>query len=305
MSETNNDGKPISSILALYSESNVHTGTGQSTGAIDLPVDRERHTGFPVIASSGLKGALRQKAEEEAKNGSSPIKLEDVIVLFGPEVTGDGGHAGAISVSQANLLAFPVRSLTNVFQWVTCPDVLGRLERDLKIIGGAPGITSIPDIESGWFVSGDGFTEEEVILEDLNLKRKEANGGEIISGIADRLILEEGTRGRFANNALIVSNDDFTYFVKHTTEVRARIKLDENKTTSGPEGNLWYEETLPRDCLFYSLVRCMKPMDGSDNKVEWVTERFEELLPEGSYLRVGGNETVGMGWCSVKVYGGK
>ena len=44
-----------------------------------------------------------------------------------------GKHAGALSLTDARILAFPVRSLKGVFAWVTCPAVLGRLNRDLKL----------------------------------------------------------------------------------------------------------------------------------------------------------------------------
>ena len=46
--------------LVFYScLSPVHMGAGSAVGAIDNPIQREVHTRYPVIAGSGLKGAVR------------------------------------------------------------------------------------------------------------------------------------------------------------------------------------------------------------------------------------------------------
>jgi len=38
----------------------LHAGSGQDLGVVDLPIQRERHTGFPKIEASGLKGSIRE-----------------------------------------------------------------------------------------------------------------------------------------------------------------------------------------------------------------------------------------------------
>ena len=45
-------------------------------------------------------------------------------------------NAGAVAFSDARILAFPVRSLSGVFAWVTCPAVLDRLSRDFGLVDG-------------------------------------------------------------------------------------------------------------------------------------------------------------------------
>jgi CRISPR-associated protein Cmr4 len=45
-----------SAILTFYAETPIHMGAGQSVSYVDLPVQRERHTSFPVLWSSGIKG---------------------------------------------------------------------------------------------------------------------------------------------------------------------------------------------------------------------------------------------------------
>ena len=47
-----------SKILYLFTRTPLHVGAGASVGAIDQPVIRERHTGFPIIPASSLKGTF-------------------------------------------------------------------------------------------------------------------------------------------------------------------------------------------------------------------------------------------------------
>lgn len=51
-------------ILGLLAQTSIHAGTGQHTGAIDLPIQREGHNGWPRVFGSAVKGALRAHAEE-------------------------------------------------------------------------------------------------------------------------------------------------------------------------------------------------------------------------------------------------
>ena len=37
----------------------VHAGTGQSIDSVDMPIQRERHSGIPKIEGSGLKGSIK------------------------------------------------------------------------------------------------------------------------------------------------------------------------------------------------------------------------------------------------------
>jgi len=37
----------------------VHAGSGNDLGIVDLPIQREKHTGFPKIEGSTLKGSIR------------------------------------------------------------------------------------------------------------------------------------------------------------------------------------------------------------------------------------------------------
>jgi len=52
-------------ILGLLAQTSIHAGAGSQTGIIDLPIQREGHNGWPCVFGSAVKGALRDKAEQE------------------------------------------------------------------------------------------------------------------------------------------------------------------------------------------------------------------------------------------------
>lgn len=61
----------------------LHAGSGSSLGIVDQPIQRERHTDFPKIEGSSLKGAIREVFEEYnisqpavKNNGKEEIRFE-------------------------------------------------------------------------------------------------------------------------------------------------------------------------------------------------------------------------------------
>lgn len=301
------------SLMTLHALTFLHPGTGQTTGVVDLPVQREMHTGFPMIASSGLKGSMREKAEQEWGNGDPKVNA-----IFGPDTRSSAPGteaAGALIVTDARILAFPVRSLQQVFVWVTCPMVLIRFGRDLDLIrfsnGKIPKEFKINKEEA--CPAKDSNLEKPLVLEELRFeligdagKRGKVadfagliQGKNAIDGYAPSL-----KKLDFKERLVVIHDDAFQYLVRHATQVSARIALDEEgkKTTSGKGGNLWYEETLPPETLMYALLRAETPrFKGSSlDDADAVATEIQTLL-DGKYLQVGGNETVGQGWCQVKL----
>ncbi|MCD6408189.1 type III-B CRISPR module RAMP protein Cmr4, partial [bacterium] len=64
-------------ILTFYAETPIHMGAGQSVSYVDLPIQRERHTSFPILWSSGIKGVIREQVERKWED------KERVNVIFG------------------------------------------------------------------------------------------------------------------------------------------------------------------------------------------------------------------------------
>ncbi|MDQ6957406.1 MAG: type III-B CRISPR module RAMP protein Cmr4, partial [Mariprofundaceae bacterium] len=142
-------------ILGLRAETSIHAGTGQNNGVIDLPIQREVHTGYPCVFGSAVKGAFRAHAEVRRKDLNININQ-----VFGS--ADDEGNASNVSFTDARLLLLPVRSLTGHFKLVTCPSILQRLKRDMQMMGQAAGF-AVPMPDQGEVIShdsGDLFLEE-------------------------------------------------------------------------------------------------------------------------------------------------
>ena len=97
---------------------------------IDLPIQRERHNGWPCVFASSLKGALRERGLDHWQADQHRL-----FSVFGPDTNHAADHAGALNVGDARLLLLPIRSLTRAFCWVTCPGILQRLKRDANRMG--------------------------------------------------------------------------------------------------------------------------------------------------------------------------
>lgn len=282
-------------VLGLLAETFVHPGMGSVGGAIDLPVAREAATDYPVISGSSLKGAIKDKAQQEQwpdvclledgkqvldKEGKPRTKLHpEVEKYFGKQ-----DNAGQILVSDARLLLLPVRSLNDSYKWITCPHLIERLLRDLERAGRKPDVPKPPEVAKKKFLGAAGGT---LYLEERRFTRQGALPEKFETVLAG-LVPHESTRKRLANQVVILNDADFTWFARYGLAIQARNVLDENKRSE----NLWYEETLPPDALFYALIAGRTP--------ESITA-IKNLMTAKAYLQAGGNETVGQGWFAVQV----
>ncbi|KYF57864.1 hypothetical protein BE04_20315 [Sorangium cellulosum] len=310
-------------VCGIYTVSPLHVSTGQAEGAIDLPVTKEPHTGFPVIPASSLKGVARDAFEHDAKEVKDDAERErrikdEVHPLFGPkpksgnqqgrqEKQGEGSagaastpalFAGALVFTEARLVAYAARSLNRPFLYVTCRLVLERLGRDLRAAGiGDLGSLSLPAGSDEVLVADKSLARAPLVIEDLVYLDAIAESA-TLKGIAESLARllpdrEEETRNRVEKGLVVIPDGDFSVLVRRLP-VRARIRLDDNKTTSGDDGNLWYEEQVPADCLFVSMIGARRGRGADLDRL-----RTKSRLLEVS--QIGGNETVGEGICLWRV----
>ncbi len=315
MPETN--GQVHSAILGLHAQTSLHPGSGTALGTVDLPVQRERHTLWPMIPGSALKGVLRDacrdhvKAEHGGDRTTANRENRRLTATFGPPTESAGEHAGALSVTDARLLAFPVRSLKGVFAWVTCPAVLERLARDLAL-GRASGLdeSMIPQVKrDNVVVPGDDcpclHESTHVVLEEFVFERTANTSAEVAGWVARHLLPDSpaftATKERFCHCLLVLHDDDFTHFARHATEIVARVGLEiETKTVK--DGALFYEEFLPPESLFYALVLAhdARGQAGPDKGAAGVLEFLSSVIPP--FLQVGANETTGKGYCATRLF---
>lgn len=303
----------ISTSLFIYTETSLHAGVGSTTSVVDLPIQRERTTQFPIVQGSGVKGALRSQVQADAALRDSYINL-----IFGGEEADDqskkaSSFAGAISVGDARIVLFPVRSLAGVFAYITCPAVLARVRRDV------PGFsalkqevadnTALVTKQSSVTASG------RVVLEEFSFAAQENDtAAEIAAWLAGNALPGGDEyaywREKLKNSLVILRDDDFRDFVQTSTEVVTRVRLDSAKKTV-LEGALWTQEALPSDTLLMSAViaRATRSQTilndagqifSSENVINWLHD--QAVIP--SRIQLGGDETTGSGMVALRWQGG-
>ncbi len=303
----------------LYTETPLHAGSGTSLGIVDLPIQRERSTGYPLIQASGLKGCLREVAERIHRDRDR----SRVEVVFGPEPESGraSDHAGALSVGDARLLLFPVRSLAGVWAWVTSRNVLARLKRDAELAGvradweplGPEDAENPNDKEKAFVADGSAVVVDgQAVLEEFAF---EAVTNPEVRAIAEWLkesALPRGEEYRHWRDALprhlvVLPNTAFRDFVLYSTEVIARIRIDD-ETKTVRSGGLWTEEHLPSETLLYATLFASRPRVANPpsdlQSAEGVLE-FVKSCVDGRRLQLGGDATVGRGFVSVRVLEGR
>ncbi len=255
-------------VFLVYTFSPLHAGIGQSIGKVDLPIEREKHTTYPCVYATGLKGALKKHYDNNTEL--------DTKLFFGDE----SGIGGAI-FTDLKILLFPVRSSKGCFKWVTCNHVLARVKRDLKIVGDIPLRLTDLDLNDAEPISDGSFnSQDHIILEDFVFEDQSTDANQ--SFLHDNWDVSK-------NNIYKIEDGLFKYFVNDATQIIARNKLKENK----PSDNLWYEETLPADTVLYSFI---KPSVANQANLSDLKTTLNE---NNNICQIGGNETVGYGICKL------
>jgi CRISPR-associated protein Cmr4 len=302
-------------MLYLYVETPLHAGVGSGLSSIDLPIQRERTTQYPMIQGSGIKGKLRAAMEGDRKK-LSPEQRNIVDTLFGPPskpAEGDedrasgSDHAGALILGDARILLFPVRSLSGVFAYTTCAHVLSRFKLDYQ----HKGITlpwTLPTTankeEAGAhlaFVTGTNQISAggAVVLEEFSFRAEPSKVvDDIAEWIAENALPDtyDYWRDKLRKSLVILPDNDFRDFVLYATEIITRISIDrETKTAAGTA--LWTEEHLPTDSLLYVPAYATNSRrNGSVMQAKDILQKAALLEDnQGGYIQLGGDETVGRG----------
>jgi CRISPR-associated protein Cmr4 len=279
----------------------LHVGCGQDVGVVDLPVIRERTTGYPFLPGSGIRGSVRERFEAKERGTQS----DRVNVLFGPLASPDeeARHAGCVAVHDAKILLFPVRSDQKVFLWLTCPAVLQRFARDLEAF--TPGSSVGPPPLAGSLgdeaVCGPADLESPIFLEEFSFSRSGQDGDvSALAGWAEKIGRVVGLAD-LAQRTVLVSDRTFHYFVTHATLILQHNRLTAAKTVE--EGGLFSVEAVPPEAIFYGFFGATeerRPVDEGR-----AAKSREEILDEvkalggdpaaDAYLHLGGDESTGLG----------
>ncbi len=317
--------------------SSLHAGSGNDLGIIDLPIQREKHTSFPKIESSSLKGALREALEtklsndkEQFLNNFTNIEKQNefndkktlnydyaIHLAFGYDESGvnddiknkfddNKEFSGALGFSDARLLFFPVRSAKGVFAWITCPLILKRFQEEMQMCGKVIEM-NVPNVKIGEVATFSGNTisinKQNVVLEEYTFEEKQNLK---LDEKLDKLIKYFPM---VKEKLAVLSDEDFKDFVNLSTEVITRTKID-NSTGTVKNGALFNEEYLPSETIMYFLVFASPIFQKEDKnkgifkqngkaEEELVMEFFEISLPK--FVQIGGNATIGKGIVETSV----
>ena len=290
----------VSIPLLMRAITPIHSGSGvQVSALVDLPIQRESHTGIPFISGASLKGSLRSWF------ASRGIPEHMIIRIFGPPPgRGDEGMGEAVFLD-ARLLLIPVRSLRGVYGWVTSPLLIGRFLDHLRVIreltGGAENLLPDRQAEGAWdgtpqvhdscTLSFEIDSGEWVLLEDVAIPVKKVKEGSLLKTLLD--MLPEGLRGRIASRLVVVDDDTLATLLRRAVTVTAHIAIDPR---TGTAANLWFQEDLPPETILYSAVLtsrdCAYECELGDEA------RGIKSLLDG-IVHIGGDLTTGLGFAEV------
>lgn len=286
---------PNTRLYWLHCLSPTHAGIGRGLGYIDLPIDRDGVTGWPIIRGSGFKGVWRDWAVQQ--------NLADIETAFGrADRDGESANSGALIPTDAKLVCLPVRSFRGTFAWATSPLCLRLLRRTLSLTGlthlpGDP--ESLAETDAHHFQEGNAQTAlkegSHIFLEDLNFTARAcptatAWAKKIASWVfaGDRAWQEQ-----FQQRFVVLPDAAFDHLCETGTEVHTRVRIDDDTKTVA-EGALWTEESLPAETILMGLIQCDRIFGrgAQDITPQGLLDRF---ATEPLVLQLGGKATVGRG----------
>ncbi len=267
--------------MFLFTRTPLHVGAGESVGYLDRPIRREPHTRIPIIPGSTLKGVLRNREEwTEA----------DRDWLFGSL----SGQSGALSIGEARVLAFPVRSAKGSFAWITCPMVLKRFIRDTDT---AVTLNELSIDESLLeALGGDKVTlkNDKIVLEEYAFARRQDSRDylAVIEPLLVDILPDDPVWQELPGRLVIVANGQYSYFVQHACEISQHIEVDD-ATGVARDNSSRNQENVPSETMFHGMI------GAHDGNGKAASAALRTLAPlHLNVLQIGANESTGLGWCT-------
>jgi len=293
-------------IFYLHTISPTHVGSGSDLGIVDLPIQREGHTGFPKIEASSLKGSLRSAFEIKAKDDDEMRKK--IHLTFGCDGCEkdfpddfkdkkDREFAGSLGFSDARILLFPIKSAKSIFAWITCPLVLKQFMKDLQISENKQEF----DIQENTVTpeSTINIDANSVILEEYQITVIQTEKTKTIADFLAKQLKNEEIKQKL----VILPNDTFKDFITLSTEVITRTKIN-NETGVVEAGALFTEEYLPGETIMYSLALAAPIMAMTEKPIVDDLKTSNDVMDFFVYsspdiMQIGGNATLGKGIVSL------
>jgi CRISPR-associated protein Cmr4 len=315
-----------SKILYLFTRTPLHVGAGASVGAIDQPVQRERHTGFPIIPASSLKGTFVDQWDANLEQGDGDKKKkflrvttrkndkdEDVVDqalasawLFGSN-NDKAAFTGSLQFGEGRLLSFPIRSAKGSFAWITSPLLLRRAARDGVIPVDLLKDLKEPADEKAVFDTGKESklaVGSKVVLEEYTFDSVAWPGLGMLGKHIAGLLTGDEVWGEIEFRLIILSDGMMSFFAQNACEVAQHVRIsDETGTAEG--GALFNQENVPSETLFYTVLHAtdsrLKIGEYAGKKAADALAAFDAKLKETGVFQFGGDASTGLGYCTVKL----
>ena len=280
-----------SNLYTIKTLTNLHVGNGEANySVIDNQVQRDNITNFPQINASSLKGALREFIENSfIQDNNSDDNLAKAVakIVFGSEPTeNQKPKQGYVNFFDAKVLALPVRTSHKPYMLATSKEVLNAYVEYCKMFKIKPFInTQEIRVLTYGFDSND--INEEILVEE-----KSYNSNNCMQEIKEFFKTD---------SVVLMEDEDFRNLSKELPFVTR------NHLENGKSENLWYEEIIPRESLFYfvlqfpkeNLLAYKQSKKEIDEKVQDRLIKFANEIKD-TKLFIGANTTIGYGYCEIK-----
>jgi len=291
----------------IRTKTNLHVGSdGTNFGIVDKEVQRDTITNLPVINASSLKGAIRDHfsdmlaATNDLPIGSDAVKPFVFRTIFGDEQKelNDEDNAtysklpkhGLVKFLDAKLLFLPLRSNKKPFYHVTSIATLEEMQNLLKSFGIQLSLGTLKAQNRSVVVD-----KEAAMIEDVECE----STSEDFSQLKEFFGIK---------NLAIFNDEDFNEAVSNLPVIaRNKVATKADKSDS----NLWYEEVVPRESIFYTTLCYYDNLDDATQDKRDRTDRrkfenayklFEEKLLKDD-IQIGANTSIGYGICNFKKIG--
>jgi CRISPR-associated protein Cmr4 len=298
----------------------VHIGTGgYRLGRVDLSIARELGTNLPKIPGTSLSGAARSYAalryekpqcagqgqgdESKGKKPHCGGAKCPVCYTFGAiKGQAEGGHAGVVSLADAQLLLFPVHSLAGPV-WVSTATQLDLT--GFRRTAGSDNLSGLRSLEREQFATTLPNWNKPLNLGWLLLQP----AGALLSVTPPGQLATDPAWSAVAGRLVLVDEGLFSQIVNSNLEVRTSVSIDP-LTGAAKDGALFTYEALPRAAWLWCDVvqddyRTEKfPQDNGKAQELGHAQPLHVVkagLQLAEYLGVGGMGTRGFG--RIKVVG--
>lgn len=270
----------------IKTRTNLHVGdSGTNFDIVDKKVQRDSISELPIINASSLKGAIKDhmrtfKLEKNQKSEDlEKIEYEAFEKLFGDDMQ------GLVRFLDTYLLFLPLRANNKPFYHVTSKANLLSAVEFFESLGVEIKEESKEEINKLKDNSVLNSTEV-AYIEDTKCEPLEINIERLLSFIPSTIRPKD---------IAIFSNNDFIDVVKHLPII-AR-----NKIKDGKSDNLWYEEIVPRESIFYTAMLNYNNFGkSSEFKYKKGFQAFYKCL-QNNLIQVGANASIGFGLCKFEV----